>query len=115
MLREDVIFFLKTNPDPIDADVHVWAEENGYDVHEVETEIYKLATKFVKFLTGGRANDIGIDEEDVEPEELKLGIQVEKEHIDDVDVQKRIALDHLSEDDRYYSRLLEFEKTFESK
>lgn len=50
MLKEDVIFFLKTNPNPDDADLHAWAEDNDYDVHEVETEIYKLATKYVEFL-----------------------------------------------------------------
>lgn len=51
MLKEDVIFFLKINPNPDDADLHAWAEENGYDVHKVETEIYKLATKYVELLS----------------------------------------------------------------
>jgi hypothetical protein len=50
MLAEDVIFFLKTNPNPNDTDLHAWAEENDYDVHEVETEIYTLATKYVEKL-----------------------------------------------------------------
>jgi len=105
MIREDVIFFLKTNPNPTDADLHIWAEEQEYDVHAVETEIYKLATKFVNFLTGGRANEMGIDEEDVDPKELKIGIGIEHEHVDetDLDVQKRIALDHLSEFSDYYT------------
>lgn len=105
MLREDVIFFLKTNPNPKDADLHAWAEAEGYDIHKVESEIYKLATKFVTFLTNGRANEKGFDEEDADPKELKMGINVEHEHTPDDDVAKRIALDHLSELEDYYSKL----------
>jgi len=113
MLREDVIFFLKMNQNPDDADLHEWAEENSYDVHEVETEIYKLATKFVNFLTGGRSNVVGIDENDFDKEELKKGIEVEKEHTIDEDVAEKIALDHLSESNKYYTLLEELEKSFE--
>jgi hypothetical protein len=109
MLRDDVIFFLNTNPNPDDDDLHVWAEEQGYDVHEVETEIYKLATKFVSFLLGGKSNDEGINEEDVDPEQLEMGIEVEYEHTPDEDVAKKIALDHLSEYDTYYTLLKELE------
>ncbi len=109
MLREDVVFFLKLNPDPKDADLHAWAEIQNYDVHEVEAEIYKLATKFVNFLLDGKANEKGIDEEDVDAEELKMGIEVEKEHTPDEDVAKRISLDHLSELSDYYTRLKKME------
>lgn len=117
MLREDVIFFLKTNPNPSDQDLHTWAESEGYNVHKVETEIYKLATKFVDFLTGGKANELSIGEDDVDPDELKKGIEVELEHTSDKDVAKRIALDHLAEAKNapYYSLLADMEKKFESK
>ena len=104
-MKSDVIEFLKKNPDPKDADLHAWAEMKKYDIHEVETKIYELATKFVKFLVGGRANEKSLTEKDVDPAELKKGIEVEAEHIDDVDVQKRISLDHLSEFEDYYTRL----------
>ncbi|MDD5650064.1 MAG: hypothetical protein PHF86_06575 [Candidatus Nanoarchaeia archaeon] len=112
MLREDIIFFLKLNPNPKDADLHAWAEAQDYDVHEVEAEIYKLATKFVTFLTSGRANEKGISEEDVDQNELKMGIEVEKEHTPDEDVTKRIALDHLAESDGelYYTLLKQMEE-----
>jgi len=108
MLKDDVIFFLKINPDPKDDVLHAWAEENEYDVHEVENEIYKLATKYVAFLSGGQANEADLTEEDVDPDELELGIDVESEHVDDEDIQKRIALDHLAENDNYYSLLKKF-------
>ena len=42
---------------------------------------------------------------DVDREELKRGIQVEKEHTTDNKTATRIALDHLSEDPKYYTKL----------
>jgi hypothetical protein len=41
----------------------------------------------------------------VDKEELKKGIKVEKEHTSDIKTATRIALDHLSEDPKYYSKL----------
>lgn len=58
----------------------------------------------------GRAEDTGTTENDVPKEELKKGIKVESEHLDNKDVQKEIALDHLAEDPKYYTKLLEMEK-----
>ena len=43
-----LVEFLKSNPNPADDVVHSWAEKNGLDIHEVEAEIYKLATKYVE-------------------------------------------------------------------
>jgi len=106
MLKEDVIFFLKLNPNPDDSDLHTWAEEQGYDVHEVETEIYKLATKYVSFLVDGISNEQGVDEESVDAKQLSMGIEVEKEHTSDIDTAKRIALDHLAKEKDYYFKLL---------
>ena len=45
---EDVIEFLKENPNPSDDDVHDWAEEKGFDIHKLESIFYKLATKYVQ-------------------------------------------------------------------
>lgn len=47
-LASAVYDFLKNNPNPKDKELHTWAEKEGLDVHEVESEIYKLATKFVQ-------------------------------------------------------------------
>jgi len=44
---------------------------------------------------------------------LKKGIEVEKEHTIDEDVAEKIALDHLSESNKYYTLLEELEKSFE--
>ena len=42
---------------------------------------------------------------DVDKNELKKGIEVEKEHTTDIKTATRIALDHLSEDPHYYTKL----------
>lgn len=47
---------------------------------------------------------------DYDPEQLKAGMKVESEHCDNPDVQKFIAKDHLEEDARYYTHLIEMEK-----
>ena len=42
---------------------------------------------------------------DVDQEELKKGIEVEKEHTDDESVAEKIARDHLQENPHYYTKL----------
>lgn len=42
---------------------------------------------------------------EVDPHELRMGMRVEKEHIEDLDKRMKIALDHLSEDPFYYTKL----------
>jgi hypothetical protein len=41
----------------------------------------------------------------VDPDELEMGIEVEKEHTEDLEERKKIALDHLREDPHYYTKL----------
>jgi hypothetical protein len=43
-------------------------------------------------------------------EELKLGLKTELEHTDDAIIASKIAKDHLDEDPKYYSKLVEMEK-----
>lgn len=42
---------------------------------------------------------------EVDPEELKIGIEVEYEHTKDKKIAEKIALDHLAENPHYYSLL----------
>ena len=44
-----------------------------------------------------------------DPEQLKMGIAIEKEHTKSVLIAKLIAKDHLSEDPKYYSKLKKME------
>lgn len=47
----------------------------------------------------------GRSPEEFDPAELKAGIEVEMEHTDDREEARRIAMDHLVEDPRYYTKL----------
>ena len=114
-LKERVIDFFAAYPNPTDKQVHEWAEEIGVDTKVVEEEIYKLATKFVRFWKGGKSNlvkDFSYNEE-----QLKMGIEVELEHTPDRDVAEKIAKDHLVEkglEDSYYTLLKEMEESQET-
>lgn len=57
------------------------------------------------FWKAGDAYKKNFTEKDADPEELKLGIEEEKEHSDDISVRKKIALDHLAKNKKYYSTL----------
>jgi hypothetical protein len=58
----------------------------------------------------GRAADKNVTEKDVDPKELKMGIEIEMEHTDNKVKAKKIALDHLAELPDYYTRLKAMEK-----
>ncbi len=51
-----------------------------------------------------------MSDEDFDPEQLAMGIKVEMEHTDDVNIAKEIAKDHLAECATYYTRLELMEK-----
>lgn len=55
-------------------------------------------------LQGGKGDDT--DPKGLDQEELQVGIAVEMEHTSDEEVASEIATDHLTEDPKYYSKLL---------
>lgn len=66
------------------------------------------------YLTGKEASmgdwetewdDMTPPNEEVDAEQLNIGIEVEKEHTDDEELAEEIARDHLAEDPHYYSKL----------
>ena len=60
-------------------------------------------------MEGGKAKKEGLTKKDVDPKELKMGIEIEQEHTNDKIVAERIALDHLAELPDYYTRLKKME------
>jgi len=77
-------------------------DEDEYDEDEEDFEERKNPIK------GGMGDKL--NPEDVDKEQLEMGIKVEKEHTDDEEIAMDIALDHLSEDPEYYSKLARMEK-----
>lgn len=51
-----------------------------------------------------------MDDSNFDPKELKMGIEIEKEHTDDIQLAKKISKDHLKEFPKYYTRLKKMEK-----
>lgn len=70
--------------------------------------IIKLFEDDSNLLIGGVGDDT--DDDDVDPYELKKGILVEMEHTTNKNIAKEIALDHLSEDPSYYTKLASIHK-----
>jgi len=58
-------------------------------------------------IEGGMAE--GKDASEFDPESMKEGMDVEKEHADDPQVQQEISKDHLEEDPEYYEKLKKIE------
>jgi len=42
----------------------------------------------------------------VDPNELSVGVQIEMEHTNDHEIAQEIAMDHLTEDPQYYTKLI---------
>lgn len=106
----DVAKFFEDNPNPDDDEFHEWAEGKGYNVHEAESKAYALATLAASFILHGRGLEKKLKAEDVDPKELKLGIEVEMEHTGNKQMAERIALDHLAEIENYYTLLKKMEE-----
>jgi hypothetical protein len=55
-------------------------------------------------LKGGKGDRL--TPKDVDNKELRVGKKVEHEHSNDKEKQQEVALDHLAEDPKYYSKLV---------
>jgi len=79
-------------------------ENDGMSLEPETDDIYKLAQDREEQgdqIKGGLGDDKSPLE--FEPEQIKLGMKVEMEHTDDPMVALEIALDHLTEDPKYYT------------
>jgi hypothetical protein len=91
-----------------DEQLHAWAEQKGYDIHEVED----IVESIVSALSGGgksKGSTLPVD-----PKELAMGIKVEAEHTNDRAMQEKIARDHLAEFPEYYTNLKKMEDGMKS-
>lgn len=107
-IHSKIKHFFMQNPNPNDDQVHDFAERIGIDPDELENHIYMILTKLLqqKPMAGRHRN---VPDSKYDPEELKMGIDVEMEHTDDPELAKQIAKDHLEELPDYYTRLKKME------
>jgi len=106
-VRSELIKFFTNTKEPNDDLIHNLSDKLGIDTHKFEGEIYKLLSDFFAY---GRYNEKGRKTVPA-PEELKLGMEIEMEHTNCKEIAKRIALDHLSEMNDYYTKLKEMESS----
>ena len=91
---------------PDDDDIHNLAGKFNMEPHEFEEVIYALLGDLIKGV--GKHKDVPLSKFD--PGQIKIGIDIEKEHTDNPAVRLEIAKDHLAEFPDYYTRLLKLEK-----
>jgi hypothetical protein len=48
--RQRVLDWFVENPNPDDDALHAWAEEMGWDEHEVEEQVYRILTDYALML-----------------------------------------------------------------
>lgn len=101
---DKIIEFFQKNPNPDDDKVHAFAEENNMEPDDLEEQIYKLLTDLIN-LKGSNIPDNKFNNN-----QLKMGIEVEKEHTDNPIIAKAISKAHLIEIKDYYTRLKKMEK-----
>lgn len=69
-----------------------------YDVEQ--SQVYPPAKRDIIYPPSGALL------ETLDPKELQAGIEIELEHTKDRDIARQIAIDHLNEDPKYYTKLL---------
>ena len=106
--------YFKDNPNPEDEDFHKFIESKSINVHEAEDEAYKLATLYVQFMEDGKSNESSSTVK-IDTTQLNKGIGIEKEHTSNIDIATKIAKDHLTEFNSYYTTLDEMESKLKSK
>ena len=63
-----------------------------------------MTNNLIKKLPGGVGDNTPTDK--IDPSQLSIGVQVEMEHTNDPEIAKEIAMDHLTEDPKYYTKLV---------
>ncbi len=104
-LRCAVTKFFAENPNPDDNDFHALADKLKISPHELEEVGYELLTGLLKGV--GKHKEVPVTKFD--SEQIKMGLEVEKEHTDSPAIAQQIAKDHLAEIPDYYTRLKKME------
>jgi hypothetical protein len=91
-------------------DCSEWSEATGGKKlpEHVEDQTEKKALGITNKLKGGVGDNK--NPADLDKAELNSGIKEEKEHTNDTDVATEIAVDHLTEEPKYYSKMEKVEK-----
>lgn len=84
------------------------SDKKLFDRLHLFLKVLKPAAKKANNIPGGLADDK--KPSDFDSKQLQKGTEVEKEHTEDPEVAKEIAMDHLTEDPEYYKKLETIER-----
>ena len=98
-LRCAVTKFFAETPNPDDSAFHELADKIKVSPHELEEVAYELLAGLLKGV--GKHKEVPITKFD--PEQVKIGLEIEKEHTNSPAIALQITKDHLSEFPKYYS------------
>lgn len=104
---DKVLSYFRDSKKPTTVDIDKLSIKLGVPKEQLYDSIFDLLSEFSTKI--GR--HVSTKDENVDANELAMGIKVESEHTDSEYIARLIALDHLSELKDYYSRLAEMEKT----
>jgi len=118
IIKELISFYTKSDKSPSDKEYHKLAEKLKVETDYLESLSYKIIHMIIR---GGLSSNF---KGEFDEKELKMGIEIEKEHmyIDKNDkksvilgdiLSEKISKDHISEISNYYSLLKKMEKDAE--
>ncbi len=104
-VQKSIILFAKLKPYGSFEELMQLLTKSGFTKMTSEDNIYRLLVDLV----GGVGRHTHISDKDYNPNELQMGVEIEKEHTDNPNIAKEIAKDHLAECPDYYTRLKKIE------
>ncbi len=111
LIRCAITKFFTENPYPDFVDVYKFIQKMGISQHQFDRVTYELLSALIHGV--GKHKDVPITEFD--PEQIRMGIEIEKEHTDSEAIAQQIAKDHLAEIPDYYTRLKKMEEEAKAK
>ena len=103
-IHAEIIKFLTANPRPSEDEFDKFAENLGIDDDKLQEHTFMILGDI---LTEGRSKDFTGS---YDPEQIRMGIEVEYEHTTIPQIAEKIARDHLAEFPDYYTRLEKMEE-----
>jgi len=102
LLRIYCLGYLQSDPNPTGESLALLAQLSGYTLEEVHREVFAIAAEMAAFLASGRHTELN---QEPDPEQVRQGMEIEKEHTSNALIAQKIALDHLVEHPDYYTKL----------
>ena len=105
----NIIEFFINSPNAGYNELSKYVKSKGIDYYDMDHALTTLAGSFIGFIYSGLFAKSNKGIQDIDPEQLRMGVSVELEHTDNELIARKIALDHLVEIPSYYTLLAKME------